>query len=273
MKNIILFCTLFFALHLGAQVPEQRPDAQQYVYDYADLLAKKERNALQRYLELVAAAQEVDPLIVVVKHLGSSTVEAYAYNLASNWGLGKEKANALLILVSRAEHQLRIEVGPNLDEPLSHELCKKVIADKLSPAFKKEEYYFGLLEGMQELLYKGGFDAPVPEKIGLSTRKSREANLIWRILFYLLLIVAALFAFFTLYGWGAGKAPQVNHHDYSRKGRQDSYWFRRRRRRYRDHSDYSDYSDSDASDSFDYSDYSDSSSDDSFSGGGASGSW
>ncbi|WBM75293.1 TPM domain-containing protein [Saprospira grandis] len=272
MKNILLFCTLFFALHLGAQVPNQRPDAQQYVYDYADLLAQKERNALQHYLERVAAAQEVDPLIVLVKHLGSSTVEAYAYTLATNWGLGKEKANALLILVSRAEHQLRIEVGSNLAEPLSYEVCKKVIADKLSPAFKKEEYYFGLLESMQELLKKGGFQAPDPEKIGLSTRKSREANLIWRILFYLLLIVAALFAFFTLYGWGAGKASAVNHHDYSRKGKQDNYRYRRRRRWYKDHSDYSDYSDSDR---FDYSDYSDSdsSSDNSFSGGGASGSW
>lgn len=232
-------------------------------------MAQKEQNALQHYLELVAASQEVDPLIVVVKHLGSSTVEAYAYNLATNWGLGRERANALLILVSRAEHKLRIEVGPNLEEPLSHELCKKVIADKLSPAFKKEEYYFGLLEAVQELLYKGGFYAPNPEKIGLSTRKSREANLIWRILFYLLLIVAALFAFFTLYGWGAGKATPVNHHDYSRKGRQDNYWFRRRRKWYRDHSDYSDYSDSDR---FDYSD-SDYSSDSSFSGGGASGNW
>jgi len=122
---LLLFSALFFALHLGAQVPNQRPDAQQYVYDYADLLAKKECQSLDRYLALLAQSKEVDPLIVVVKHLGSSTIEAYAYTLATNWGLGQERANALLILVSRAEHQLRIEVGPNLAEPLSYKVCKK----------------------------------------------------------------------------------------------------------------------------------------------------
>ena len=61
-----------------------------------------------------------------------------------DWGIGtKEKNNGVVILVSKAERQARIETGYGMEGVLPDILAKQIIDDKLVPSFKQDDYYGG----------------------------------------------------------------------------------------------------------------------------------
>ncbi len=79
----------------------------------------------------------------------------YATNLANNLGVGKkEKDNGLLILVSKYDRELAIVTGLETENYLTDYKCKVLIDSIIVPKFKKGEFYLGINNALDRIIYE-----------------------------------------------------------------------------------------------------------------------
>jgi uncharacterized protein len=73
--------------------------------------------------------------------------------LFKQWGIGKkDKKNGIGILISNKLRKIRIEIGYGLVSKLTDEESQKIIDAIILPEFKKDNYYAGVLNGLQAIL-------------------------------------------------------------------------------------------------------------------------
>ena len=61
------------------------------------------------------------------------------------WGLGqKDKNNGVLLLISAGDRRARIEVGYGLEDRLTDALSRRILEERLFPAFREQNYAAGI---------------------------------------------------------------------------------------------------------------------------------
>jgi uncharacterized protein len=79
-------------------------------------------------------------------------VKNFSLALFDKWGVGKkEKNNGVGILVLKDERKIRIEVGYGLEKKLTDQEAKAIIDSIIIPEFRREDYYTGVLQGLQAI--------------------------------------------------------------------------------------------------------------------------
>jgi uncharacterized protein len=129
------------------------------VNDFGLFLTTQERETLENELIRYQRATTHAIVIATLKELplepGSkkkSTIEKTAFQYFNAWGIGDSiKNNGVLIMLSKNDRQVRIEVGKGLEKVLTNSVCAQIIAQQIVPHFKKEAYYTGLNEAIQAL--------------------------------------------------------------------------------------------------------------------------
>lgn len=150
MNKIFLF--LFFCLNLLCAQMEF-PNLSGRVVDTANILTQQERSALSSILQQHEEKTTNQIVVVTLSSLNNYDITDYGYQLARYWGIGtKEKNNGVLLIIAPNERQLRIEVGYGLEGQLTDKLSYDIINSKITPEFKKEAYYQGILKGTQEII-------------------------------------------------------------------------------------------------------------------------
>jgi uncharacterized protein len=82
-------------------------------------------------------------------------IEEYSIRVAEKWKLGmKEKGNGLLIIISKAERKVRIEVGEGIEGEITDFEANQYINQILVPAFKAGAFYQGLERVMLDVAQK-----------------------------------------------------------------------------------------------------------------------
>jgi uncharacterized protein len=115
------------------------------VNDYAgvlDLTAERELEA-----KLAAFEQDSSTQIVValIPSLDGDAIEDVAVRTLEKWGLGqKGRNNGVLLLIAMKDRRARIEVGYGLEDRLTDALSRRIIEDRLVPAFRSEDYAGGV---------------------------------------------------------------------------------------------------------------------------------
>jgi len=94
-------------------------------------------------------------VIVTIKRLpGSFDLDEYATQLFNFWGIGtKLKNNGVLMLLCKSCRKVVIRNGYGIEKQIS-DAETKIIVNKMIPYFKVEQYYSGILAGLQELIKK-----------------------------------------------------------------------------------------------------------------------
>jgi uncharacterized protein len=152
-KHILLFAALLGSLILRGQpkVPE-RPSPQRLVNDMAGLLNYNEIAQLERTLVAYNDSTSNQVAVVVVKSLGDYPIEDWALEIGRKWGIGrKAKNNGVLILISLEPRKINISPGYGLEGSLPDILCKRIISNEITPAFKQQQYYAGLDKGINAI--------------------------------------------------------------------------------------------------------------------------
>jgi uncharacterized protein len=102
------------------------------------MLTSYEEIEIERLLEKNEKATSNQIVVVTIDTLGGDQLEDYSIRLAEKWKIGqKEKDNGVILLISRQERKLRIEVGYGLEGALPDGLCGSIIHNKITPSFKK----------------------------------------------------------------------------------------------------------------------------------------
>lgn len=149
IKKVIFAFLLWPALVLAYSSPG---GPSGLVSDFAGMISVAEHVQLEN--KLVAFEKETghEIAVVTVANLGGDTIENYAEELFKEWEIGKKNAdNGVLLLVSRDDREMRIEVGYGLEGALTDTESRWILDEAVTPAFKAGRYYAGLDAGVDKI--------------------------------------------------------------------------------------------------------------------------
>ena len=128
------------------------PNLNSFVTDNANILTAEQKNTLENKLKNIELNTTNQFVILTIKSLEGENLENYSINVARQNGIGqKNKDNGILILVSKEDRQIRIEVGYKLEEFVTDAKSSYIIRNIISPKFKEEKYYEGLNNAIDEI--------------------------------------------------------------------------------------------------------------------------
>ena len=159
--------TLFIAAFLLplAALAYKNPGAPSgFVNDFAGIISTSERQTLESKLSAFEKSSGNEIVIAIIPSLDGDTVENFAVELFKDWGIGeKGQDNGALLLISRDDRKLRIEVGYGLEGNLTDATSFQIINQTLTPAFKAGKYYDGINAATDQMIAAAsGQEEPVP---------------------------------------------------------------------------------------------------------------
>ncbi|KQT85519.1 TPM domain-containing protein [Aurantimonas sp. Leaf443] len=123
------------------------------VVDGADLIPPALEASLTEALAAFEQRSSDQVVVATVPDLQGYEIEDYANRLARQWALGRAgEDNGVLLLVSRDDRKLRIEVGYGLEGTLTDALSSTIVQGIFLPAFKAGDYPGGIEKGTQAIL-------------------------------------------------------------------------------------------------------------------------
>ncbi len=148
--------------------------------------------------------------VFITSSLQGEEIEQVTIQIFDKWKLGDEKKdNGILFLIAPAEKKMRIEVGQGLEGDLPDVIAKRIIADVVTPYFKRQEYDFGVAQGVAAIAHYINASpeqkAEVKEQVQQNGRGSGILGSILNqhplLLLFLLISILKIFSFF---GGGRG---------------------------------------------------------------------
>lgn len=206
MKRILVLTVL-----LAGWIAAPLADAQDIPYlsgrvnDYAGILSSQTIYDLENQLKAHEQKTSDQVAVLTVANLEGQAIEDFSMKVVETWKLGqKDKDNGVLLLISRDDRKLRIEVGRGLEGVLTDALCSQIIRHQITPRFKNGDFDGGVKAGIDAILgtidgtytadesdgqgVEGGFEGLGDKLIGLA----------------IFTFVVGLFTFVALVQKGAG---------------------------------------------------------------------
>ncbi len=91
--------------------------------------------------------------VMTVKSLEGEDIFGYCNRVANKWGVGDVKANnGVVLCVATEDRKLRIEVGRGLEPMLTDLQSRRIIAQKITPRFKLDDYSGGVKAGVDSII-------------------------------------------------------------------------------------------------------------------------
>lgn len=151
IKILIVFLLGFF-LVANLVLARTFPEPQGFVNDYAGLFSTSFTQNLEADLQAFEKQTTAEVAVVTIESLEGDAIEEVAVSLFEQWAIGKkDKDNGLLILIAKNERKIRIEVGYGLEPMITDGRAGRIIRQKMTPAFKKEDYEAGVQAAVDEV--------------------------------------------------------------------------------------------------------------------------
>ena len=144
---LFIFLALFWPRSLLTAAVEQLsfPQPQGHVNDFAEMLSADFQNQLEQELVDFEKETKAEMAVVTIVSLEGDTIENYAFRLFKDWQIGKKKEdNGLLLLISRDDREMRIEVGYGVEPVVTDGRAGRIIREQMRPSFKEENYEEGV---------------------------------------------------------------------------------------------------------------------------------
>lgn len=154
MKKTVLylfsiFCCLFFVFSVSAV---SYPSPAGFVNDFAGIYSAGYKTQLENNLSDFEKQTGAEIAVVTIKSLEGENLEDYAVRLFEKWKIGKKGTdNGLLLLISKDDRKIRIEVGYGLEPYINDGRAGEIIRNQMSPEFKKDNYEGGTLAAITQL--------------------------------------------------------------------------------------------------------------------------
>jgi uncharacterized protein len=124
------------------------PDLTGRVVDQAGMLDTSQKNDLERRLAAHELQSSDQVVVATISSLQGDNLEDYANRLFRYWQLGQAgENNGVLLLISRDDRKIRIEVGYGLEGILTDALSKTIIDLGIVPKFRQGDFAGGIVDG------------------------------------------------------------------------------------------------------------------------------
>lgn len=178
------------------------PKITDYVTDTAGILDPVSEASLNANLREFERNTTAQIFVVTVKSLEGLTVEEYAVQLFEQAKPGqKGKDNGILLLVSKDDRRVRIEVGYGIEGVINDARAGDIIRTDIAPAFREGDYAGGISLAVSDI-----------EKLVLQepvSAEERKKNLgaVMPILVVVFILLIILFIFLVAPHGKGGYAP------------------------------------------------------------------
>lgn len=205
MKLLCGFVIAFVAILITTTAfAREVPELTGRVVDKANMLSPQVRQKLNSALAQLEDSDSTQIAVLTVPSLEGESIENFGIRVADQWKLGqKDKDNGVILIVSKEDRKIRIEVGYGLESTLTDTLAGLIIDNEISPRFKQGDFNGGIVAGVSAIdqavrgLYKG-----TPR-----SKKSHRSGP--PILFILILIFFVFGHMFTPRGSRRGKGSSI----------------------------------------------------------------
>lgn len=142
---VLIVLTTFVSILTGCATSEEIPiptvEEDVYIYDEDNIIDDDIEKKLNKMLVELEEKTEAEFAVVSVESLLDRTIEDYANNLFNTLGIGKkEKDNGVLLLFSRSDEKVRLEIGRGLEGCLNDSKCGRILDDYFVPYRENDEY-------------------------------------------------------------------------------------------------------------------------------------
>jgi uncharacterized protein len=129
------------------------PPLKARVTDLTETLSAAQRQALEQELAAFEQRKGAQIAVLLVPTTQPEAIEQYSIRVAESWKLGRKGVDdGLLLLVAKDDRKMRIEVGRGLEGVVPDVIAKRVIAEVITPFFKRGDFYGGVEAGVSRLL-------------------------------------------------------------------------------------------------------------------------
>ncbi len=150
IKKYLLFVFLLSLCNLAKAF--EVPKLTGPVIDQVQLLSPQAKNHLEQTLFQLQSQQKIQIQVFITSTLNNEAIESVAIQIFDKWKLGDEKKDTgLLFLIAPNEKKLRIEVGQGLEGVVPDITAKRIIADVVTPYFRRGEFDQGIIQGVASL--------------------------------------------------------------------------------------------------------------------------
>ncbi|MDA7816002.1 TPM domain-containing protein [Porticoccaceae bacterium] len=204
---IMALALLMVTVEVGAdQTPF--PKLTGRVVDQAGILSESVEGQLSAAFKRYETQTSNQVVVATINDLGSKTIAQYGYMLGRHWGIGQEGKNkGLILLISKHDRELRIEVGYGLEGLMTDALATSIVHHTIVPFFKRGDFDGGVIAGSNQILeVLSGKKVQLPR---VSSRKpERNSLLMGLMIFIFLLVFWGLPTFLRIrYGYGGSYYP------------------------------------------------------------------
>ncbi|HTW34148.1 MAG TPA: TPM domain-containing protein [Rhizomicrobium sp.] len=153
IRFVFLAAAWLFVIALPAAAAPTFPPLTGRVVDDAGILSDQTKAQLTSMLAQQEKQTGDQVVVATLKSLQGYEIEDYGYQLGRAWGIGqKGKDNGALLIIAPNEHKMRIEVGYGLEGQLTDAQSKLIIAEIITPYFKRGDYDAGVVAGTSAIL-------------------------------------------------------------------------------------------------------------------------
>jgi uncharacterized protein len=140
---VILLLSQFSSFAQDSTYPKPQ-NPPKLVNDFAEVMSYSEVLWLENKLVKFDKETSTQITLITVNSTNSIDIADYAIETGNQWGIGRaKKNNGVLILAAMKDHKVTIMTGYGLEGALPDVLCKQIIDNEITPAFKESEFYNG----------------------------------------------------------------------------------------------------------------------------------
>jgi len=131
LRNLCLsgiFLLIWASYAFGLDVPALKGR----VNDYGNILSSSTEGQLEAVLGELERTDSTQIVVLTIPSLEGGSLEDFSIRVADQWKIGQEnKDNGAILLISKNERKLRIEVGYGLEGSLTDLISGRIIRDIL----------------------------------------------------------------------------------------------------------------------------------------------
>ncbi|HIJ88633.1 MAG TPA: methanol dehydrogenase [Desulfuromonadales bacterium] len=203
MKTFCVIVMMILLPHLACAI--EVPQLRGRVNDYANMLSPGASQRLEQVLADFESSDSTQIVVLTINSLEGESLEEYSIKVAEAWQIGQKKLdNGAILLISKQERKIRIEVGRGLEGVLTDLVSGRIIRGDMAPHFKNNDYDTGITAGVYSIIkvVRGEYQSqPRDLKQG---KKSLEP--VYTLLIFLLVAVVFLGSFSKFLGGAAAAA-------------------------------------------------------------------
>ena len=150
IASLSVFITLLWVSCVSAL---NVPELKSRVNDYGGMLSSSTARQLEAVLEDLERTDSTQIVVLTIKSLEGESLEDFSMRVAEKWGIGqKGKDNGAILLISKNDRKLRIEVGYGLEGSLTDLISGRIIRNVITPYFKRGDFNAGISNGVQAMI-------------------------------------------------------------------------------------------------------------------------